>query len=103
MSTISNVIFVRVVRTESSERYLVQDIAKPDEDIAAIDIHYLSTQVVTATLVILKKECTSREVVNFLIETIDSRLLPMASLNDGDLSFTVVEGTVIGQFTNELE
>jgi hypothetical protein len=100
MSKLPNIIFVRTVRTASSERFLVQDIEKPDVDIAAIDVHYLDNQVVTATVIVLVKEYSAEEFINSLLETVDTRLLPMACLNDGDLSFTVVEGCVVGQFTN---
>ena len=100
MSKLPNIIFVRTVRTTSSERFLVQDIEKPDVDIAAIDVHYLDNQVVTATVIVLVKEYSAEEFINSLLETVDTRLLPMACLNDGDLSFTVVEGCVVGQFAN---
>ena len=100
MSNLPDVVFVRVVRTMSSERYLVQDHAKPEVDIAAVDIHYLNNAVVAATVVLLAQEYFGKDFINSLIETIDSRLLPMACLNDGDLSFTVVEGRVVGQFAN---
>lgn len=100
MSKLPKIVFVRTVRTTSSERFLVQDIEKPDVDIAAIDVHYLDNQVVTATVIVLVKEYSEEEFINTLIEIVDTRLLPMACLNDGDLSFTVVEGSVVGQFAN---
>lgn len=101
MSKLPNIVFVRTVRTASSERFLVQDIENPDVDIAAIDVHYLDNQVVTATVIVLISAYSGEEFINSLIETVDIRLLPMACLNDGDLSFTVVEGQVVGQFTNK--
>ena len=100
MSKLPEIVFVRTVRTATSERFLVQNIENPDVDIAAIDVHYLDDQVVTATVIVLVKEYSEKGFISRLVETIDSRLLPMACLNDGDLSFTVVEGRVVGQFTN---
>jgi len=100
MSKVPNIVFVRTLRTSSSERFLVQDIEKPDVDIAAIDVHHLDNQVVTATVIVLVNEYSNDRFLNSLIETVDTRLLPMACLNDGDLSFTVVKGQVVGQFTN---
>ncbi len=101
MTKLPNIVFVRVFRTASSERYLVEDTSNPGIDIAAIDIHYLDSQTVTATVIILETDYSEKEFINRLLETIDMRLLPMACLNDGDLSFTVVAGRIVGQFNNE--
>ena len=103
MKTSPKFAFIRVVRTPSSERFLVQEFDKPDSDIAAIDLHYLDNQVVSATVVILSEDFASEEFARLLVETVDARLLPMACLNDGDLNFTVVQGRVLSQFTNEYQ
>ena len=79
----------------------MQDVANKEVDIAAVDIHYLENQIATATIVVMEEKYFGKAFANRLVETIDLRLLPMACLNDGDLSFTVVEGQVAGQYTNE--
>ena len=100
MTNPTGIHLVRVVRTASSERYLVQENSNLDIDIAAVEIHYLNNNTVTATIIILVKEFSTDDFIGSLIEKVDSHLLPMACLNDGDLSFTVVEGRFLGQFTN---
>ena len=97
------IVFERVLKTQSSERYLVQTSANADLDIAAVDIHYLETGVVSSTVVILHEDYFGDEFARRILATIDSRLLPMACLNDGDLIFTVVEGKLLGQYTNNNE
>ena len=102
MNKLTDLTFVRVVRTASSERYLIQENSNAETDIAAVDIHFIDN-IVTATLLLLDEKYFVQELVDALIEKIDSTLLPMACLNDGDLSFTVVEAQVVGQFTNVSE
>ena len=96
-----NVNFVRAVRTGSSERFLIQEENNTDQDLAVIDMHFLENQIVSATLIILDEKYYGGEFANWLVEAFDSRLLPMACINEGDLNFTVVEGRIAGQFTNE--
>lgn len=93
-------LFTRVVRTTSSERYLVHHQSSTTNDLAAIDIHFGENHV-AVTLMLLHEEFQSEDVVQRLINEIDTRLLPMASLNDGDLSVTVVKGQLLGHFVNE--
>ena len=103
MSILEKVVFARVLRTASSERYLVQEVDHQEIDVAAIDIHYLESSTVSATVIVLQSKYAEPDMVRSLIETIDTRLLPMACLNDGDLTFTVVAGNVIGQYSNAQE
>ena len=98
MNTTQKVNFVRVIRTPSSERYLVQMVDLPGEDLAAIDIHYLAEEIVAATLTLLDSKYSDPKMLESLMTTIDTHLLPMASLKDGDLYFTVVKGVLIGEF-----
>lgn len=92
-----NLTFIRTVRSNSSERYLLRtDSAK---DAAALDLHYLADGSVAGTLVLLDKSLASQGQIEELLANIDETLLPMASFNAKNLSFTVVSGKVIGNFT----
>lgn len=91
--------FVRTLRTPSSERFLLQSDAACDG--AVLDLHYLSDGNVVGTLVIIDVALQAEEKTLALLKFIDEGLLPMASLNEKNLSFTVVHGKVIGQFENE--
>ena len=92
--------FIRAIRTPNSERFLIQQKSNEDQDVAVIDMHFLENQIVSATLIILDEEYHGGDFANWLVEVFDSRLLPMACINEGDLNFTVVEGKIAGQFTN---
>ena len=78
--------FIRTLRTPSSERFLVQSDAGSDG--AAIDLHYLANGNVAGTLVILDASLEAEETMHNLLQFIDESLLPMASLNERNLSFT---------------
>jgi hypothetical protein len=90
---------IRTLRTPSSERFLLQ--SEVDSDGAALDLHYLANGNVVGTLVVLDASLQSDEMMQKLLQFIDESLLPMASLNERNLTFTVVQGNVVGQFDNE--
>lgn len=94
---LSNLSFVRTLRTHSSERYLIQS---PDRaDRAVLDLHFLADGGVAGTLAILDDALASEEQAGQLIEHVDEFLLPMANLDDRNLSFVVVHGKVLGTFS----
>lgn len=90
---------VRTLRTASSERFLVQP--KDGTDGAVLDVHYLPNGDVAGTLIVLDVALQSIDQTQELLQFIDESLLPMASLNERNLSFTVVHGKVSGQFEFE--
>ena len=91
--------FVRTLRTQTSERFLLQ--SDTASDVAMLDAHYLVDGSVVGSLVIMDDTLVSPETVQLMLESIDERLFPAASLNDKTLSFSVFHGTPIGQFENE--
>ena len=91
--------FVRTLRTPSSERFLLQ--CGKAQDAAVLELHYTASGSVVGTLLILDSELQNDATTQDLLQFIDDSLLPMASLNEESLSFTVVHGKVAGQFENE--
>lgn len=91
--------FVRTLRTHSSERFLIH--SENGNDAAGLDVHYLDDGSVVGTLIILDDAVLANSNTEALLKSIDEILLPMASLDDKNLSFTVLKGEVIGQFENE--
>jgi hypothetical protein len=85
----------RTLRTPSSERFLAQ---KGGADVAALELHYLENRTVAGTVIILKGAGIGEADVPKLLATIDEDLLPDFDLDDGNLSFTVVLGEVLGNF-----
>ena len=93
--------FTRVLRTASSERYLLHIDGEGDD--AALELHYADGGSVYGTLIVLDKQYAPKDVVAEILEQIDRFLLPSASLDEGNLQFTVVRGTVIGSFSAAAE
>ena len=91
--------FIRTLRTPSSERFLLQ--SDSESDGAALDLHYLANGNVAGTLVIFDAALQAEQMMQELLQFIDESLLPMASLNEKNLTFTVVQGKIVGQFDNE--
>ena len=89
--------FVRVLRTASSERYILQH---DDQDFAAVDLHFLDNHKVAATLILLPGEAVANDDVAALITEIDETLLPEQNCKSGDLMFTVVRGEAEGTFVS---
>lgn len=88
--------FVRLLRTASSERFLVQTAA--GKDTAALDIHYVADGRVAGTLCLFEDSGIAESQIPELLEQIDEALLPDVSFKDRNLSFTVVLGRVVGSF-----
>lgn len=91
--------FVRTIRTAHSERFLLRDRTR---DIAAVDIHFLESGKGDATLIVFDDSGLSEQQVPELLTTIDEVLLPNVSVDEGNLSFTVVFGRVVGAFLPEV-
>lgn len=89
--------FVRIFRTESSERFVAQ---RDDVEIASIDLHFLPGSQVAGTVVILSQQVEDSNVAS-LLKRIDDELLPDASIETGSVSFAVVRGTFVGNFVPE--
>lgn len=89
--------FVRVLRTASSERFVIES---NQTDAGAVDIHYLDGGRVFATLVLLDSNELREDFLENVIKDIDEVLLPNASREEGSVVFTVVRGTVVGSFVD---
>lgn len=90
----------RTLRTPSSERLIVRSPA--GMDVAAADLHFLQNAAVCGTLILLDGADESPKAIEALLAAIDEQMLPMASLNDKNLEFTVVSGRVLGNFAHEV-
>jgi hypothetical protein len=97
--SLSGIRFVRLLRTAGSERFLA--VGHDSEELAAVDLHYLPSGKVSGTVVILGDALAAEEQVSQLLEMLDDELLPDVSVAAGNVSFTVVRGTVIGSFVSE--
>lgn len=87
--------FQRVVRTPSSERFLIQS---DGVDAAACDLHFLANETVAGTVILFDNGPLAERKVEELLNQIDEQLLPQVSLSEHSLSFTVVRGAVVGNF-----
>jgi hypothetical protein len=88
-------IWKRTLRTPHSERFLgVRDGA----DSVAIDLHYLPDGTVAGTVTLLASAKIPDEEVPDLLTAFDDDFLPGVALESGNLTFTVIRGTVVGNF-----
>ena len=88
---------IRTFRTMTSERFLVQK--KEGQDSAAIDLHYLADGHVAGTVFLFEHAGIEDAEVPEFLRHIDEALLPWVSLEDRTLTFTVVRGHVVGDFS----
>ena len=88
--------YVRTLRTESSERYLLQ--SEAGHDAAALELHYLGGNKIAGTLIILDEHAIPESKVPEVLKDFDSSLLPDVSVEEGNLAFTVVSGHIVGTF-----
>lgn len=88
--------YSRTLRTESSERFLIQ--SDSGHDVAALELHYLSGQRVFGTLIVLDEKVIPKSKIPEVLKDFDEKLLPDVSIEDGKLSFTVVSGHIVGTF-----
>jgi hypothetical protein len=85
----------RVLRTASSERFMVR---RDEAAIAALELHYLASGKVDGTLIVFEEAKVNAEQIPEMLQEIDRRLLPDVSVAEGNLLFTVVVGKVHGSF-----
>ena len=91
--------FVRLLRTAASERYVLED--DQGTDLGLIDIHFLDDQKVVATLFLMDPQAEAITDVQPILDEIDLELLPTASVDESNLSFTVIRGTLVGTFSSD--
>lgn len=87
--------FTRTLRTPFSERFVLKD---GDQDIGAVDLHFLEGGRVAATLTLLDDRTCTPEQIEAVISRIDDLLLPDVSREEGKIVFTVVRGKVVGSY-----
>ena len=92
--------FARVLRTPHSERYLLSE---GEREFAALDLHYLADSRIAGTLVLFDGAATDETAVARLLRLIDEQLLPDASIENGDIVFTVVVGRMLATFRPQQE
>lgn len=92
-----NLATIRVLRTPASERFLVLN---EGQDIAALDLHFLTDGRVAGTLSIFENTGIQEAEIESILKYLDHALLPDVSVEDGNLVFTVLIGKVIGNFLN---
>lgn len=93
-----NFSMIRSLRTPHSERYLLQVQGK---DVAALDLHYLPTGRVDGTLIVFDQSGIAEQDIPAILKQVDENLLPEVSIHEGNVSFTVVIGRVLGAFLPE--
>jgi hypothetical protein len=88
----------RTLRTPNSERFLGLEQGR---EVAAVDLHHLPSGAVAGTVVLLDHRKWSDDEVTALLAALDEDFLPDVDLAQGNLTFTVVLGRVIGNFEAE--
>jgi len=91
--------FIRIFRTSSSERFLLHD--DSSEEMGMIDLHFLTDGTVAGNLFLVASKVTDEAGIRALLEQIDEQLVPAASMEDANLSFTVTQGELVGTFSSE--
>jgi hypothetical protein len=90
-----NLTWKRTLRTPSSERFLAQ---RGGNDVAAVDLHYLTNGTIAGTVIILKGSGLDESNVQPLLSALDDEFLPDVDLEHGNLTYTVVLGEVLGNW-----
>ncbi|MBI1247085.1 hypothetical protein GC197_04480 [bacterium] len=93
-----NATFIRIFRTSSSERFLLQD--DKNEELGMLDLHFLADSTVAGNLFLVQSKVTDETGIRQLLELIDVQLVPAASMDEANLSFTVTQGELIGTFSS---
>jgi hypothetical protein len=88
----------RTLRTPSSERFLA---VRGGKDIAAADLHFLSNGTVAGTVILLKEAGLREADVPGLLASLDEDFLPDVDLQQGNFTYTVVIGEVLGNWEAE--
>jgi hypothetical protein len=71
---------------------------KTGKEFAALDLHYLSNGKVSGTLILFENVGVSEELIPEILKRVDESLLPEVNIEEGNLSFTVVKGHVLGSY-----
>ena len=87
--------FVRLLRTHTSERFLLQ---LAERVVAVLDLHYLGDHTVQASLLVYEGAGITEPEIPALLERIDEILLPEVRLDDKTLTFAVAMGRVVGAY-----
>jgi hypothetical protein len=90
-----NLTWKRTLRTPSSERFLA---LHQDQDVAAVDLHYLANGTIAGTVIILKGSGLDESNIEQLLSALDDDFLPDVDLERGNLTYTVVLGEVLGNW-----
>ncbi len=93
-----NLTWKRTLRTPSSERFLA---IYQGEEAAAVDLHYLPQGTISGTVIILKQSGIKEEEIPLLLSSLDDEFLPDVDLSQGNLSYTVVMGELLGNWQAE--
>ncbi|GAA4427284.1 MULTISPECIES: hypothetical protein [Bremerella] len=96
-----NAKFIRIFRTASSERFLLQDLI--GEEMGMLDLHFLADGTVAGNLFLVQAKVTDEAGIRILLEQVDEQLVPAASMEDANLSFTVTQGELVGTFSSDAE
>jgi hypothetical protein len=89
--------FKRTLRTERSERFLVYI---QNNEVAAIDMHYVGA-VGSGTVILLDAHEWKDGSVEQLLTQFDDDQLPGVDIDHGNLTFTVVRGSIVGNYQPE--
>ena len=81
---------------EVTDRYF--KVLRDGKDLAAVDLHYLSNGTVAGTVIILKGSGLDESNIEPLLSSLDDEFLPDVDLAQGNLSYTVVLGEVLGNW-----
>lgn len=92
----SDIRFVRVQRTASSEAYIVRE---GEDEIGRVDIHFGQT-VVYATMVVSDDERDGDDILE-LIELIDEQLVLSADVVRDDFVISVYRGSLLGTYNDD--
>lgn len=89
----------RTLRTTSSERFLG---IENGVEIAAADLHYLSSGQVAGTMMLLEHAAPaggwSEKAIMEVLRSLDDGYLPDVDVDAGNLTYTVVVAKVLGNF-----
>lgn len=94
------IVWKRTLRTTSSERFLA---LKDGKDAAAVDLHYLANGAVTGTVILLREAGWTEDDIPKLLASLDEDFLPDVDLASGTLTYTVVQGDVLGNYQASAE
>jgi hypothetical protein len=88
----------RTLRTDTSERFLA---VRDGRDVGAVDLHYLENGTVAGTVFLSREAGWTEEQVPDLLASLDEDFLPTVDLAQGNLTYTVVIGEILGSFEAE--